>query len=146
MPLSWNEIKSRAAAFSTDWKDTYREEADAKPFLVEFLHIFGISQKRVATFEHRVQKLNAASGYIDLLWPGTLLVEMKSRGQDLEKAYQQAREYCHGLKEYELPKLIMISDFHQFHVYQENGLRVQFERKHPTNPILLLKISAITFA
>lgn len=127
MPLSWNEIKSRAAAFSNDWKDTHREEADAKPFLVEFLHIFGISQKRVATFEHRVQKLNAASGYIDLLWPGTLLVEMKSRGQDLEKAYQQAREYCHGLKEYELPKLIMISDFHQFHVYQENGLRVQFE-------------------
>lgn len=127
MPLSWNEIKSRAAAFSNDWKDTHREEADAKPFLVEFLHIFGISQKRVATFEHRVQKINAASGYIDLLWPGTLLVEMKSRGQDLEKAYRQAREYCHGLKEYELPKLILICDFHHFHVYQENGLSVQFE-------------------
>jgi hypothetical protein len=127
MPLSWNEIKSRAVAFSNEWKDTHREEADAKPFLVEFLNIFGISQKRVATFEHRVKKLNEASGYIDLLWPGTLLVEMKSRGQDLEKAYKQAKEYCHGLKEYELPKLIMISDFHQFHVYQDNGLTLKFE-------------------
>lgn len=127
MPLSWNEIKSRAVAFSNEWKNTSREEADAKPFLIEFLHIFGISQKRVATFEHRVRKLNDASGYIDLLWPGTLLVEMKSKGQDLDKAYQQAREYCHGLKDYELPKLILICDFNQFHVYQDNGVTSKFE-------------------
>jgi hypothetical protein len=126
MPLSWNEIKSRAAAFSNEWKNTSREEADAKPFLIEFLHIFGISQKRVATFEHRVRKINDSSGYIDLLWPGTLLVEMKSKGQDLEKAYQQAKEYCHGLKDYELPKLILICDFHHFHLYQDNGINVQF--------------------
>lgn len=95
MPLSWNEIKSRASHFSNEWKDTKREEADAKPFLIDFLNIFGISQKRVATFEHRVKKIDEASGYIDLLWPGTLLVEMKSRGQDLEKAYTQAKNYCH---------------------------------------------------
>lgn len=127
MPLSWNEIKSRAVAFSAEWRDTTREEADAKPFLVEFLNIFDISRKRVATFEHRVKKLSDASGYIDLLWPGTLLVEMKSRGQDLDKAYQQARAYCHGLQDYELPKLIMICDFHQFHIYREDGLVVKFE-------------------
>lgn len=126
MPLSWNEIKSRAVAFSSEWKNTSREEADAKPFLIEFLHIFGISQKRVATFEHRVRKINDSSGYIDLLWPGTLLVEMKSKGQDLDKAYQQAKEYCHGLKDYELPKLILICDFHHFHLYQDNGINTQF--------------------
>lgn len=126
MPLSWNEIKSRAVAFSNEWRETTREEADAKPFLVAFLNIFGISQKRVATFEHRVKKLDNASGYIDLLWPGTLLVEMKSRGEDLVKAYNQALNYCHGLKEYELPKLILICDFHHFHLYQDNGINVQF--------------------
>jgi hypothetical protein len=127
MPQSWNEIKSRATLFSKNWKDTTREEAEAKPFLVEFLNIFGVTQKRVATFEHRVKKLDRASGYIDLLWPGTLLVEMKSRGQDLDKAYKQATDYCHGLKEYELPKLILICDFHHFHVYQDNGSIVKFE-------------------
>ncbi len=126
MPLSWNEIKSRAVAFSNEWRETTREEADAKPFLVAFLNIFGISQKRVATFEHRVKKLDYASGYIDLLWPGTLLVEMKSRGEDLDKAYNQALNYCHGLKEYELPKLILICDFHHFHLYQDNGINIQF--------------------
>ena len=127
MPLSWNEIKSRASSFSSEWKDTMREEADAKPFLIDFLNIFGISQKRVATFEHRVKKIDDASGYIDLLWPGTLLVEMKSRGQDLEKAYTQAKNYCHGLKDHELPKLIMICDFHYFHIYREDGLSIKFE-------------------
>jgi len=127
MPLSWNEIKSRAAGFSKEWSDTFREEAEAKPFLTDFLNIFGISRKRVATFEHRVKKLDDASGYIDLLWPGTLLVEMKSRGQDLKKAYEQARAYCHGLKDYELPQLIMICDFQVFHIYREDGLFVEFE-------------------
>jgi len=127
MPLSWNEIKSRAASFSNEWKDTKREEADAKPFLIDFLNIFDISQRRVAIFEHPVKKIDDASGYIDLLWPGTLLVEMKSRGQDLEKAYTQAKNYCHGLKDHELPKLIMICDFHYFHIYRADGLIIKFE-------------------
>ncbi len=127
MPLSWNEIKTRASSFTNEWKETKREEADAKPFLIDFLNIFGISQKRVATFEHRVKKIDEASGYIDLLWPGTLLVEMKSRGQDLDKAYIQAKNYCHGLKDHELPKLIMICDFHHFHIYREDGLAIKFE-------------------
>lgn len=121
MPLSWNEIKSRALAFSKEWEHTEREEADAKPFLIEFLNVFGISQKRVATFEHKVKKLNEADGYIDMLWKGMLLIEMKSRGKDLGKAYQQAKEYCHGLKEFELPKLIIVSDFEKFQVYDEAG-------------------------
>jgi hypothetical protein len=126
MPLSWNEIKSRAITFSKDWENTTREEADAKEFLIEFLNVFGISRKRVATFEHKVKKLDEGAGYIDLLWKGNLLVEMKSRGKDLEKAYTQAKEYCHGLKDYELPKQIIISDFHNFHVYDENGNKTEF--------------------
>jgi hypothetical protein len=37
MPLSWNEIKDRAVAFSKEWADTHNEEADAKPFLEAFI-------------------------------------------------------------------------------------------------------------
>lgn len=126
MPLSWNEIKTRAAAFVKEWENTEREEADAKEFLIDFLNIFGISKKRVATFEYRVKKLNEADGYIDMLWKSMLLVEMKSRGKDLEKAYQQAKEYCHGLKEYELPQLIMVSDFETIIVYDADGKQTKF--------------------
>jgi type I restriction-modification system DNA methylase subunit len=126
MPLSWNEIKSRAVTFSKKWEDTKREEADAKEFLVEFLNIFGVERKKVATFEHKVKKLSESAGYIDLLWPGMLLVEMKSRGENLEKAYNQAKEYCHGLADYNYPKFILICDFNTFHLYDENADRHDF--------------------
>ncbi|RYZ28020.1 MAG: hypothetical protein EOO10_10905 [Chitinophagaceae bacterium] len=43
MPLSWNEIKTRAAAFTKDWEGTQREEADAKSFLDAFFHVFDVS-------------------------------------------------------------------------------------------------------
>ena len=117
MALSWNEIKDRALNFSKEWADTSNEEADAKPFLVEFFNVFGISSKRVSTFEHRVKKLDDKDGYIDLLWKGTILIEMKSRGKNLDKAYQQAIDYTYGLKQHELPKYILISDFESFKLY-----------------------------
>ena len=113
MALSWNEIKDRALKFSKEWADTTNEEAEAKSFLEGFFNVFGISRKKVATFEHRVKKLDTHDGYIDLLWKGTMLVEMKSRGKDLDKATKQAMDYLHGLKDFELPNYILICDFEQ---------------------------------
>lgn len=128
MALSWNEIKDRALKFSKEWAGTHNEEADAKPFLVEFFNVFGVDRKRVASFEHRVKKLNEQDGYIDLVWKGMLLVEMKSLGKNLDKAYQQARDYLHGLKPYELPKFILISDFDTFRLFDlEEDTKVEFK-------------------
>jgi type I restriction-modification system DNA methylase subunit len=114
MALSWNEIKARALKFSKEWADTSKEEADAKPFLDAFFDVFGISRKKIGTFEHRVKKLSETDGYIDLLWKGTILVEMKSRGKNLDKAFEQAKEYTYGLQQHELPKYILVSDFEVF--------------------------------
>lgn len=128
MALSWNEIKDRALNFSKEWADTSNEEADAKPFLVEFFNVFGISSKRVGTFEHRVKKLDEKDGYIDLLWKGTILIEMKSRGKNLDKAYQQAIDYTHGLKQHELPKYILVSDFENFRLFDlEEDKHIEFK-------------------
>lgn len=117
MALSWNEIKERAIAFSKKWEDTTDENADAKPFLIDFFNIFGVSDRRVNSFEHRVTKRNGRNGYIDMLWKGNILIEMKSRGKDLDRAYQQATDYFDGLKEYDLPKYILVCDFHTFRLY-----------------------------
>ena len=117
MPLSWNEIKSRALQFSKEWNNTTNEEADAKPFLDAFFDVFGITRKKIGTFEHRVKKLSDTDGYIDLLWKGTILVEMKSRGKNLDKAFAQAIDYTHGLRQNELPKYILVCDFHIFRLY-----------------------------
>ncbi|MBN2787435.1 MAG: class I SAM-dependent DNA methyltransferase, partial [Paludibacteraceae bacterium] len=136
MTLSWNEIKDRALNFSKEWADTSNEEADAKPFLVEFFNVFGISSKRVATFEHRVKKLDEKDGYIDLLWKGTILIEMKSRGRNLDKAYQQAIDYTHGLKQHELPKYILVSDFENFRLYDlEEDKHIEFKLNDLVNNV-----------
>jgi len=124
MALSWNEIKDRALKFSKEWNGTEHEEADAKPFLIEFFNVFGVTRKRVSTFEHRVKKLDNKDGYIDLLWKGIILIEMKSKGKNLDKAFTQAIGYTHGLEDHELPKYILVCDFDTFrlHDLEENKI------------------------
>jgi hypothetical protein len=96
MPLSWNEIKDRALKFSHDWADESAEDAEAKSFWDAFFTVFGVPRRRVATFEQPVKKSDGHGGFIDLLWKGILLVEHKSRGKDLDSAFQQAKDYFPG--------------------------------------------------
>ena len=117
MPISWNEIKGRALAFSKEWADSSREDADAKSFWDGFFYVFGISRKRVASFEEPVKKLGEKRGFIDLFWKGTLLVEHKSRGKDLDRAFSQALDYFPGIAERDLPKYILVSDFARLRLY-----------------------------
>ena len=130
MPLSWNEIRSRAIKFSKEWEHTSSEDAEAKSFLDGFFDVFGISRRRVATFEQKVRKLDNADGFIDMLWKGQILVEMKSRGKNLDKAYKQATDYFPGLKEEELPRCILICDFEKFRLFDlDENTQVEFSLK-----------------
>lgn len=117
MALAWNEIKDRALAFSMEWARAESEDSDAKPFWIEFFNVFGISARRIGGFEQKVKKLDGRDGYIDWLWKGNLLIEHKSRGKDLDRAYQQAIDYFPGLKEHELPRFVLVSDFARFRLY-----------------------------
>lgn len=128
MPLSMNEIKARAAAFANRWRDASREEADAQEFEIDFLNVFGVARRKVATFEKKVRKLDGKNGYVDLFWPGALAVEMKSRGKDLDKAYEQAREYLEAFPQHELPRGVLICDFERFHFYDldANAAKTEF--------------------
>jgi len=117
MALSWNEIKDRALKFSNEWIDETKERAEKDSFWNDFFNVFGISRRRVATFEEPVKKLGNKQGFIDLFWKGTLLVEHKSKGKDLDKAYEQATDYFPGLKEHELPKYILVSDFEKIKLF-----------------------------
>ena len=117
MALSWNEIKSRAIEFQNNWQGTIREISETQSFYNDFFEVFGVSRKRLAAFEEPVKKLGDKKGRIDLLWKGTLLVEQKSRGKDLKEAYSQALDYFPNLKDEELPKYVLVSDFNDFELY-----------------------------
>jgi hypothetical protein len=117
MPLPWNEIKDRALKFFHEWADESSEDAEAKSFWDAFFTVFGVPRRRVATFEQPVRKSDGHGGFIDLLWKGILLVEHKSRGKDLDRAFQQAKDYFPGLKDRDLPRYILVSDFARFRLY-----------------------------
>jgi hypothetical protein len=128
MPLSLNEIRDRAVAFSKEWMNEASEEAEAKSFWDGFFNVFGISRRRVAIFEKRVNKRDNQQGYVDLLWKGVILIEHKSRGHDLEKAYKQAKDYFPGIKDSELPRYILVCDFARFRLYDlEEGWQREFK-------------------
>jgi hypothetical protein len=87
MALSQSELRVRAEQFSREWAFATRERAEAQTFWDDFFQIFGITRRRVATFEEPVKMLGDRRGSIDLLWPGVLIVEHKSEGEDLETVH-----------------------------------------------------------
>lgn len=127
MRLSWNEIRSRAADFAEKWAGIGYERGQTQDFYNEFFEIFGVNRRRVASFEKPVQLLGNKRGYIDLFWKGVLLVEQKSIGKNLAKAKQQAMDYFPGLKDYELPRFVLVSDFQNFDLFDiESGEEASF--------------------
>lgn len=126
MRLSWNEVRVRAATFAKEHAKSSYEKGETQTFYNEFFEIFGVARKRVAVYEKQVNKLDNSKGFIDLFWPGYLVVEQKSAGKDLSKAQTQALDYCSGLKPNEHPRYILLCDFQNFELYD---LQEREERK-----------------
>ncbi|MGH6804030.1 MAG: type IIL restriction-modification enzyme MmeI [Methyloceanibacter sp.] len=133
--LSWNEIRVRAADFAREWQDAHYESGEAQSFYNDFFQVFGVKRRKVASFEEPVKLLGEKRGFIDLFWKGTLLVEQKSAGRDLRPAKQQALDYFPGLKDYELPRYLLVSDFQTFELYDlDENRSVAFKlRELPQN-------------
>jgi len=125
--LSWNEIRTRASVFAEDWQNKGYEKGQTQLFYQEFFQLFGMSVRRLASFEEPVKKLGHKQGFIDLFWKGMLLVEQKSAGRDLGKAKQQALDYFPGLKDEELPRYLLLCDFQHFELHDlEKGTVTAF--------------------
>ena len=127
MRLSWNEIRTRASKFVREWADAAYEKGETQSFYNEFFEIFGVRRRSVARYEEHVKKLDNSSGFIDLFWPGVLIVEQKSEGRDLEVAYGQAGEYFDSLPERDRPRYILVSDFQSFELHDlDEGEQTSF--------------------
>ena len=114
MRLSWNEIRARAADFAREWADATYEKGETQSFYNEFFDIFGVRRRTVARYEEHVRRLDNTSGFIDLFWPGVLLVEQKSAGRDLAIARRQAGRYFDALPERDRPRYQLLCDFQTF--------------------------------
>ena len=114
MRLSWNEIRTRAANFAREWADAAYEKGETQSFYNEFFEAFGVRRRTVARYEEHVKRLDNTSGFIDLFWPGVLLVEQKSAGRDLTAARDQAGTYFDALPDRDRPRYQLLCDFQTF--------------------------------
>ena len=117
MRLSWNEVRVRAASFAKEWREAAYEKGEGQSFYNDFFEVFDVRRRSVARYEEHVAKLGNGRGFIDLFWPGVLIVEQKSAGRDLAKAYGQAGEYFDALPERDRPRYILVSDFQTFELH-----------------------------
>lgn len=125
--LTWSEIESKAVAFQKRWKKNSGDEKQSgQTFEKDFMDVFGV-EWRDGLHEHPVYLKDGTTGYIDYFIPGKILIEMKSKGQSLAKAYTQAMSYVHALKPEEIPVLVMCCDFDKIEVFN-------LRKDHPYKP------------
>ena len=130
--MTQTEQQTTAKKFSEEWKDRGDEKQETQRFWIGLLgEVLGVPQSAsYIEFEKRV-KLSHTS-FIDGYIPETkVLIEQKSLGIDLKKAYaqsdgamltpyQQAKRYASELP-YDLrPRWIVVSNFAEIHIHDMN--------------------------
>jgi hypothetical protein len=113
------------------------EKGEAQTFLDHFFRALGHAGviEAGATFEHRIAKKPGSSQleliheagpsrlggkkFADLLWPQRVLIEMKKRGENLEKHYDQLFEYWSHIVP-NRPPYAILCNFDEFWIYDFN--------------------------
>ena len=133
------ELRSSLEKFVTFTRSLKGDEkGEAQLFLDHFFRALGHEgvQEAGATLEFRIAKrpgsaqlelikgepaAKAKGGkkFADLLWPERVLIEMKSRGQNLEKHYDQAFEYWTHIVPHR-PPFVILCNFDEFWIYDFN--------------------------
>lgn len=80
MPLSLNEIPTRAAAFSPKWADTFDEDAEAKSFWDGFFRVFGQERWQVVSFNER-ERIKYLIGLFEKYTIELMAVKGKKKGR-----------------------------------------------------------------
>ncbi|MBX4197595.1 N-6 DNA methylase, partial [Candidatus Saccharibacteria bacterium] len=127
LPPTFNDMRIRAKEFVNEHQDDSSERGEAQTFWNDFFQIFGIKRQSVGIYEQLARRLGKAAGFIDMFWPGVLIVEHKSRGEPLEPAYDQATDYTAELSPDDHPRYIIVSDFQNIKLYDLQTIGKQGE-------------------
>jgi SAM-dependent methyltransferase len=98
------------------------EKSEAQTFLFHLLEAFGHDANTLpenSTFEYRVRFPGDHTKYADFVWPGRVLIEMKSRGAKLSQHYQQTFDYWLNLVPHR-PPYVVLCNFDEFWIYDFN--------------------------
>lgn len=142
-----NDLKHQLEAF-VDYatnKCKGDEKGEAHVFCDRFFQAFGhLGYKEAgATLEERIHRKNKSIQYADLVWAPRLLLEMKKRGENLERHYDQIFEYWIQLVG-RRPKYVILCNFDEFWIYDfNNQLHEPVDKLHIND--LVKRRSALNF-
>lgn len=86
-----------------------------------FINVCGIDDLLATGIEFQYPVRSKETGtikFIDVLWPTVALIEHKSAGADLDKAFLQATEYWISLEASHRPPYIIVSDFARIRIIE----------------------------
>lgn len=114
------EIEAALTAFVKRW-GSYEgsEKSEAQTFLNELFDAYGTDRKVAgALFED----FKSSAGFMDLHWPGHLIVEMKKPGVPLAKAddqriryWQESSDAANGIP---AARWVVLCNFHEFEIWE----------------------------
>jgi hypothetical protein len=109
-----------ARQFADKYKDVKSEKQFDQSFWRDlFTNVCGIDDLLSVGIEFQFPVRSQETGtikFIDALWPTVVLVEHKSAGENLDKAYKQATEYWISLPASHRPPHIIVSDFKRIRI------------------------------
>jgi hypothetical protein len=120
--LTRGEIRDRLTAFAARWSSRAGDERkEGQQFLIELLECYGVDwHSSPHVFEHTYEDGSRA----DLLWPGKLLVEMKSasHSEQLESHLPQAKGYWEqsgdAAHDVPRPRFMILCSFQRLKIYE----------------------------
>ncbi|WP_026789209.1 DNA methyltransferase [Planktothrix rubescens] len=99
---------------------TGQERKEAQTFLDRFFKAFGYegALEAGAKYEEAIKKgsQKGKTGFADLIWKPKVLIEMKQRGEDLNKHYAQAFAYWQRLVP-NRPRYVILCNFDEFWIF-----------------------------
>lgn len=127
MSLNYKHVREQLHRITHDYKDAEGyERGQSQNFWTQIFNAYGVSgQVQSKAFEHRL-KDDKSQKYVDAFIPKLVMIEQKSRGIDLNKAYNQVSKYYERLSAADKPRYIVLSNFDELWLFDiENPLNIK---------------------
>ncbi|MCO5295125.1 MAG: hypothetical protein M9882_09530 [Homoserinimonas sp.] len=131
------EIQAALSKFVQKWNDySGTERSEAQTFLNELFACYGSDRKEVgAEFEH----FAASAGFMDLFWPGHLIVEMKAPQVPLEKAKEQRNRYWQessdSANDVPAARFVVACNFGEFEIWEPGRFPNEARARFPLSEL-----------
>lgn len=109
--------------FANKWKNYSDEKQHSRGFWSDFFRtLCGVEDEEIAGIEYEKPVRSSSDDnqkYIDVYWKNIVLIEHKSKGENLDRAEIQARGYLKSLPPGYRPRKIVLSDFASFRIIDQ---------------------------